>query len=322
MAGGDSVTFLHAMPETDREDSQLSSPSKGKSGALQILLRVLIPVVILSVGTYAYLQLAKPKEEAKTPPAEKKALRTRIKKLRVQDYQVVITTDGMIQPHNEVALSSEVSGRVVSISPSFEAGSFFKADEVIVQLDANDYETAVDIATAQKLSAESALKLAELNHQRQIRLFNKNVATEDEVTQAAATETQAKAQLDSAKAQLERAERDLDRTKIIAPFDGRVRNKLVGVGQSISAGTPLGTAFAVDFAEVRLPISALELQYLDLPELATDEPVDVTLRDAINPDNKTEWQAKIVRTEGTLDQNSLELFAIARIEGPVWPKLG
>jgi hypothetical protein len=84
----------------------------------------------------------------------------------------------------------------------------------------------------------------------------------------------------------------------------------------VGPGTPLGVAFAVDFAEVRLPISARELKYLSLPELTDDPPVDVELWDAINTDSETIWQAQIVRTEGTLDENSFEVFAIARIDDP------
>jgi len=92
--------------------------------------------------------------------------------------------------------------------------------------------------------------------------------------------------------------------------------KNIGIGQSVSVGAPLGVVFAVDFAEVRLPIAARELKYLDLPEFAADEPVEVTLRDAIDTDNETIWNATIVRTEGALDVNSLELFAIARVDDP------
>jgi hypothetical protein len=57
------------------------------------------------------------------------------------------------------------------------------------------------------------------------------------------------------------------------------------------------------------------MAFLTLPEGPEDPPVDVELRDALNPDD-TVWQAQIIRTEGTLDQSSLELFAIARISDP------
>ena len=55
---------------------------------------------------------------------------------------------------------------------------------------------------------------------------------------------------------------------------------------------------------------------LKLPEGPEDEPVDVELTDALNPENTSTWQAKIIRTEGALDPDSLDLFAIARIDDP------
>ena len=40
------------------------------------------------------------------------------------------------------------------------------------------------------------------------------------------------------------------------------------------------------------------------------------LRDAIDESSTNVWNARIVRTEGTLDSDSLELYAIARIDDP------
>jgi len=126
---------------------------------------------------------------------------------------------------------------------------------------------------------------------------------------------EAEAVRDSAKAQRDQAKRNLERTKVRAPFDGRVRRRTVGLGQSVGPGTPLGSIFAIEFAEVRLPIAARDMAFLTLPEDPEDSPVDVQLRDALNH-NETVWTAKIIRTEGTLDASSLELFAIARIFDP------
>jgi len=122
--------------------------------------------------------------------------------------------------------------------------------------------------------------------------------------------------VEAAVAQLQRARTDLERTKVKAPFDGRVRTKSVGLGQSVGPSVPLGEVFAVDFAEVRLPISSQQLQFLDLPIFADDPPVDVELRDALSETSTSVWHAKIVRTEGVLDENSREVFAIARVDDP------
>ena len=58
------------------------------------------------------------------------------------------------------------------------------------------------------------------------------------------------------------------------------------------------------------------MAFLSLPESPDDPPVEVELKDALNEENDNRWRAQIVRTEGALDQNSLELFAIARIRDP------
>ena len=293
-----------------------------RSGIVGGFLRVLLPLCLLCCGYYAFSVLSIEPAEDKTPPPEKKAIRTRITELKRTDYPVVIQTNGIIQPHNEVILSSEVAGQVVHISESFEVGSYFSAGDILVELDARDYKTAVAVAEAQRQVAKSALQLAEENHARVLTLYQKEVVSAGEINQATASMAQAAGQLDTAAAQLEQAQRDLERTVIRAPFDGRVRRKTVGLGQSLGNGTPLGQVFAIDFAEVRLPISGRELAYLDLPEFAGDATVDVELRDSINTGREIAWRAKIVRTEGALDENSLELFAIARVDDPFGRKSG
>ena len=305
------------MSYTEIQEPQVALPAQRRqSRALGILVRLALPVIVLAVGVGAYLYLSVGKEEAKSPPAEKQDIRTKVTELRVVDYPVVVRTNGIVQAHNEVSLSAEVSGLIRSISRSFEVGSYFQKDDVLVELDDRDYRTALAVAEANLLSAEAALELAVEDHSRNETLFAKNGISQAVLKQTYAAREQAAALLDSSKAAVEQAQRDLTRTKIQAPFSGRVRMKSVGVGQSVGVGTPLGLVFAVDYAEVRLPIASRELQYLDLPELATDPAVDVQLIDGITKSSTNVWPAKIVRTEGTLDENSLELFAIARIDDP------
>ena len=126
----------------------------------------------------------------------------------------------------------------------------------------------------------------------------------------------AQARLAAEEAALKLEKQKLGREQLRAPFDGRVLVKSVGLGQQVSAQTVLGEVIAVDYAEVRLPLARRDLRFLKLPELSSDEPVDVELRDAIDEASENVWNAKIVRTEGMLAPDSLELFAIAVIEDP------
>ena len=294
-----------------------SPASQAKTGDLPgLIMRIVIPCCLLVLGVFAFWWLSQAQEKPQTPPADSKLIRTRVAALVRGDYTVVVKANGMVQAHNEVALSAQVSGQVEKVSPAFEVGSYFSRGDVLVELDDRDYQTAIAVAEATKLGAEAALQLATETYDRNFNLHAKKGVSEAILKQSFAARAQAAAQLDTVTAHLEQARRDLDRTRIRAPFDGRVRQKSVGVGQSVGLGAPLGHVFAIDYAEVRLPISSREQAFLDLPERQSDIPVDVELRDGINATSETVWHAKIVRTEGTLNADTLELFAIARIDDP------
>jgi hypothetical protein len=91
---------------------------------------------------------------------------------------------------------------------------------------------------------------------------------------------------------------------------------MVSVGQSITSSSVLAIIFNTDLVEVRLPIASRQLTSLNLPESQDDPPVDVELSDALNEEIGTTWKGQIIGTEGALDTNSRELFAIARVADP------
>lgn len=305
------------MNQSQNDESLSNEPAEHPASFLGLLFRTVLPIGLLVLGGFAYSRLADEPQEEKDPPSKDENIKTRVKELSIRDYPVLVRTQGVVQPHNETTLSAQVSGQIVRISPAFEVGSYFSEGDVLVELDERDYKTQLAIAEAQRLSTEASLKLATQDHDRIMDLFeNDNIGTQADVDQAIATRAQAAAELDQVLAQLEQSKRDFERTTIRAPFAGRVRQKTVGIGQTVNPGMPLGVVFAVDFAEVRLPIAAREREYVKLPEMDNDPPVAVELRDSVSQDSKLVWNAKIVRTEGALDADSLELFAIARIDDP------
>ena len=164
--------------------------------------------------------------------------------------------------------------------------------------------------------------MARVNHERNLEIQRENIVSRAEVELSAANLAQATAEVNTADAQLERARRDLERTRISAPFDGCVRQRSVGLGQLVGPNTVLGVVFAIDYVEVRLPVSGRELPFLDLPESAEDPAVEVELRDAILRESSSVWHGRIIRTEGALDEATLALFAVARVEDPFGRRSG
>ena len=288
------------------------------------LVRLSLPVGILVVSLVVYGFLAREPEEKKRPQAPPRAIKTRVAELELQDYATFIQTQGRVRAHNEVTLTAQVAGRIQRIMPNFEDGAFFEKGDVLLELDEIDFQSAVIGAQANLARAQTVFA-QEQTRAKQARLNWEDLGYEDEPNELVLRLPQlreAEANVKSAQAQLERAQLDLERSKVRAPYDGRVRQRVVGLGQTIGGSTPLGTIFGVEIAEVRLPIAGDEMAFLSLPEGPDDPPLEVSLRDALNEANETVWEAKIVRTEGTLDENSLELFAIARIEDPYGRKTG
>ena len=304
----------HVMQLDQQENTELR---KRRSRFLPMILRALLPLGVLVSGWVGYSILSVEPEEAKRPEEKPRMIETRVMELHVQDFPTTIQTRGVIRAHNEVILTPQVSGKIIRILPGFEDGAFFAEGDVLVELDPQDFETAVIVAEAQLARAISA-HAQEETRANQARLNWEDLGYDEEPTELVLRLPQlreTKANVDSATAQLEQAKRNLERTKVRAPFDGRVRQRTVGLGQSVGPGTALGTVFAINFAEIRLPIASRDMAFLTLPEGPEDPPVHVQLRDALNHD-ETVWMAKIIRTEGTLDESSLELFAIARVSDP------
>ena len=282
------------------------------------LIRIILPIAVLAVGYFSFHQLSDEKEMPPPRIGERRLIEAQANLLQRENYQVVLQSQGLVQPHNKTSLTPRVGGRVREISPNFESGSFFKKGETLLVLDPTDFQTAKTAALARLARAEASLVQEDARAKQALLDWNDLGYTEPptDLVLRKPQLKEAKANVKAAQADLDDAIRDLDRTEVIAPYAGRVRQRLVGLGQSVSSGTVLGEIFSTDFAEVRLSLSAKELIHVKLPDNPEDPPVDVTLVDALTEGSEQTWEGEIVRTEGILDAKSRKLFVIARVNDP------
>lgn len=282
------------------------------------LIRILLPIVVLTGGYFAYRGLSGEEEKKKPRRAPNRIIEAEADLLQRSDYQVTLQSQGVVQAHNQTSLTPRVSGRVMKISPKFESGSFFDLGDTLLELDSTDFLAAETAAEARLARAEATLAQEDARAKQALLDWN-DLNYDGEPTDLVLRKPQlkeARANVKAATADLSEARRDLERTKVLAPYSGRVRTRLVGLGQSVNSGTTLGEIFSTDFAEVRLSLSARELTHITLPNNPDDPPLDVTLVDALNDDSGQTWAGKIVRTEGALDERSRKLFIIARVDDP------
>lgn len=236
------------------------------------------------------------------------------------DARVTVTSQGTVTPRTETSLVSEVAGVVTSVSDAFVAGGFFRKGDVLLQIDPSDYEAALMRAEAE-LAAARATLAQEVARADQAKKDWDSLERSGEPSALVLRRPyveEARARVQAAEAEVAMARRDLERTTIRAPYDGLMREKAADVGQYVAVGTRLGAAFAVDYAEIRLPLSAGQRSRIELPPASADgtmagPPVRLsTTTDGV----ELTWQARIVRSEGVVDPESRMVYLVAQIQDP------
>lgn len=243
--------------------------------------------------------------------------------LKKQKFQITIRTQGTVRPRTESTLIPEVSGRIIKTSKNFREGAFFEAGEELLQIEGSNYQIAVTVAEAQLAEAqlsfaeEKALANQALKNWQRLGKTTKPTALVLHKPQLA----RAKAGVASAKALLKQAQLNLKRTRVIAPYAGRVLEQPVDIGQYVSPGTVLAKIYAVDYAEIRLPLSNRQLEFVEIPESYRGESdsqnhsTEVTLTVNLGS-QQHQWLGSIVRAEGTYDIKSRRLFVVAQVKNP------
>ncbi len=283
-------------------------------------LVILLPLLIIALGLAGAWAMYASRPEAKTQIPETPAPLVRVHPVVLEDVQLRVASQGTVTPRTESTLTAEISGRVIEVAPSFESGGFFEKGQTLLRIDPFDYEQAVIRAEAEVAQAELAIAQEEAEAEVARREWESLGEGEaPPLTRRAPQLARARAALQAAEAALSQAKRNLERTTVRAPYAGRVRSKQVDVGQFITANNVLATLYAVDYAEVRLPLADKDLAFLDVPygyrgEGARRGP-RVQLKTQFAGAEHT-WEGRIVRTEGEIDPQSRLVHVVARIKNP------
>jgi RND family efflux transporter MFP subunit len=226
-----------------------------------------------------------------------------------------VAAQGTVEPRTESDLVAEVAGRIVEVSRQLASGGFFDAGDTLVRIDPRDYQVALDGARAALARAESQLDLMTATLERQRSMRERGISSQARLDDAIHAQANARASVREARVAVRRAELDLERTRVRAPFDGRVRTKHVDLGQFVNRGEPVARVYSVDFAEVRLPVRDADLAHLELPE-GPDEDGPVVHLTATVAGEPREWLGRIVRSEGARDERTRMLTLVAVVEDP------
>ncbi len=309
---------------THQEDIETSHtqgiPLRDKPGRFKSLVKIILPILVL-LGALAGVMLMamfKPKVETRDEPPRSTPVVTASAQARPVALHVM--SQGEVRPRTAINLAAQVGGRVNWLAPGFLEGGRFKGGEVLMRLESAEYDLRVTQAEANVAQAQTVLT-REISESEIARRDWEDLG-QGEASPLSLRKPQmaeAEARLAAARAVLDEAKLQQSRTVVRAPFDGRVSERLVSMGDTIAPGQNIGRIFAVDIAEVKLPLTDMDMSKLGLGIgfVATgSRPGPKAVLSAVVAGVPHTWHGRITRTSSGYDPATRVLFGYVQIDDP------
>ena len=155
-------------------------------------------------------------------------------KVQKRDIIHKINASGIIQPEEEVQITSMVSGWITEIT--VVEGDTVNPDQHLISIDKKQYQAAYDQAASQVKSSEANLKNIKSQMTRTESLFAQKLISNQELEQIEASYQLAKSQVEQARAALTSREDELSKTRLVAPKYGIVTSLTKEEGEMALGG--------------------------------------------------------------------------------------
>ncbi len=291
------------------------------NGLRNFILGLLL--VGIAIGVARYVKSNPPKAEREKPPVP--VLQVETITATPQSYKVIIESYGTIQPRTQGTLTAQVNGEIIKVADSFRQGSFFEKGDVLLEIDPRDYQATLINAKANASQAQATLAQEQAQAKQAARDWKRlgNSGKAPDLVLRKPQLAAAKAQLEWNKAALAKAELDLQRTRIKAPYAGRIISKNVDLGQYVTTGAQIAEIFAIDYVEVRLPLTNREYAHIDVNEsyrgeqsVANSSNSPAVIIHSQIGDTSYDYKGYISRSEGVFDTSTRQTFVVAHIDDP------
>lgn len=227
------------------------------------------------------------------------------------DIRAAVAATGALSAVTTVQVGTQVSGRVVEIHADFN--DRVKKGQLIARIDPTLLEQAVRDAQASLERARAQYEQAEIEYQRNRRLFDGKVLTEIEFNTSKFGRAVAAANVKSAQVALDRARQNLAYTEIFAPIDGIVVERNVDVGQTVAANFSAPQLFLIAEDLSRMQILAAVAES-DIGSIHEEQPVTFTVQ--AWPDNQFTGVVKKVRLQSTSTENIVNYTVVIEVANP------
>ncbi|NLH75718.1 MAG: efflux RND transporter periplasmic adaptor subunit [Acidobacteria bacterium] len=201
---------------------------------------IIVLAVLLALGALVLGNLRSKRE---------KSVRVTVEKAAKQDLTSIVSASGEIKPKKNINISAQVPGRIIKIGVI--EGQEVKAGDFLLKLDSTQYEANADrdqnfirAANADLIQAEARLQRDKNSYERQQKLFEEGVISQEQVEAAQAQYDVSLAQTNAIRFQIKQAEASLKstldnlaKTTYSSPIDGVITSLRVEEGEVAIIGT-------------------------------------------------------------------------------------
>ena len=204
--------------------------------------------LLTSCGKSAAPQPSAPKESA---PREVQVTRAALRPME-RTLQVV----GTLAAQNEATVAAQVAGQLEK--NLVDLGDPVKAGQEIALIDTTSYAALASASAANLARANASAANAAQNLKRAEDLQREQIASTSDLEAAVADAARTRAEVKAAEANDAVARLAVDRSRVKAPFDGIIAERLASPGDYLAVGTPIARLVQTDPLRLRLEVPERE----------------------------------------------------------------
>jgi RND family efflux transporter MFP subunit len=224
--------------------------------------------------------------------------------IAARDLDEMLVLTGTLRPRAQVELPAEVAARLERVLR--DEGARVTKGELLARLDDTDYRLANDRARAALAVAEANRAHAVAERERADNLLKTGGITDKDHLSAQVALQVAEASLAQVRAEAAIAAQQLERTRVKAPFAGRVAKRGADEGAMLAAGTPIFTLVDDSLLEFEAQVASR-----DLAKVRLGAPVGVSveaLPGSLIP-------GKVARVAPLVDERTRSFKAVVEVKG-------
>ncbi len=285
----------------------------------QRIVRFLIVIGVIASGAGVKFYLDSTRPQPKQKPVTEQGELVVVRSVVLQNHAIHVEAQGRVIPAREIALQTEVSGRIRWLHEELVQGGRVKAGETLVRIDPRDYKLAAEAQRAAvnrsqlELAVEKSRKAVA---EREVQLLRGGTASE-----LARREPQLRTAMNALAASesgLELANLRVSKTTLRVSFNAIVLSEAAEAGQLVGPGAPLARLAGTDHFLVQVSVPVSDLGWIAIPGVNTQEKTGALAR--ITQDTGKEQivrEGRVLRLAGDLDPAGQMARLLIEIDDPL-----